>query len=125
MAENQFAGRGQMQNGWFTEAGKNLTFSLLLNPEFLDLNDQFDLNRAVSLGVYDTLVPLLGEQLKIKWPNDNYYADYKIGGILIENLVQATQIRHAIIGIGLNVNQEVFPKFTVRVIFKADITPGL
>ena len=110
MAENQFAGRGQMQNGWFTEAGKNLTFSLLLKPKFLALNNQFDLNRAVSLGVYDTLVPFLGGQLKIKWPNDIYYADYKIGGILIENLVQGTQIRHAVIGIGLNVNQDQFPE---------------
>ena len=109
MAENQFAGRGQMQNGWFTEAGKNLTFSLLLKPKFLSLNDQFDLNRAVSLGVYDTLVPLLGGQVKIKWPNDIYYADYKLGGILIENLVQGTLIRNSIAGIGLNVNQQVFP----------------
>ena len=68
MAENQYAGRGQQQNGWHAEAGKNLTFSLLLRPSFLPLNDQFDLTRAVSLGVFDALVPLLGDNLKIKWP---------------------------------------------------------
>jgi BirA family biotin operon repressor/biotin-[acetyl-CoA-carboxylase] ligase len=70
MAENQYAGRGQQQNGWFAEPGKNLTFSVLLNPHFLAVTDQFDLVRAVSLGVFDALEPLLGAKLKIKWPND-------------------------------------------------------
>ncbi|MDP9049015.1 MAG: biotin--[acetyl-CoA-carboxylase] ligase [Bacteroidota bacterium] len=109
MADKQYAGRGQHQNGWHAEPGKNLTFSLLLNPHFLAVTDQFDLVRAVSLGVFDTLEPLLGNQVKIKWPNDIYYADYKLGGMLIENLVQGNQIKNAIIGIGLNVNQENFP----------------
>ena len=110
MAENQYAGRGQMQNGWFTEPGKNLTFSILLKPGFLAITNQFDLNRAVSMGVYDTLAPLLGKKLKIKWPNDIYYADYKIGGMLIENLVQGSTIKDSVIGIGLNVNQHKFPE---------------
>lgn len=109
MAEKQYAGRGQQQNGWHAEPGKNLTFSLLLKPHFLPVTDQFDMVRAVSLGVYDALKPLLGDQLKIKWPNDIYYADYKLGGMLIENLIQGNQIKNAIIGIGLNVNQERFP----------------
>jgi len=109
MAENQFAGRGQQQNGWFTEAGKNLTFSLLLKPHFLDIADQFDMVRVISLGVFDALEPLVGKKLKIKWPNDIYYGDHKLGGILIENLIQAGQIRNSIIGIGINVNQERFP----------------
>lgn len=109
MAEKQYAGRGQHQNGWHAEPGKNLTFSLLLKPYFLPVTDQFDLVRAVSLGVYDALEPLLGNQLKIKWPNDIYYADYKLGGMLIENLIQGNQIKNAIIGIGLNVNQAGFP----------------
>jgi BirA family transcriptional regulator, biotin operon repressor / biotin---[acetyl-CoA-carboxylase] ligase len=109
MAENQYAGRGQQQNGWHAEPGKNLTFSILLRPVFLPLCDQFDLTRAVSLGVFDALEPLLGEKLKIKWPNDIYYEDNKLGGMLIENLVQGSQIRNSIIGIGLNVNQQIFP----------------
>jgi len=109
MAENQFAGRGQHQNGWHAEPGKNLTFSLLLKPAFLPVSNQFDLVRAISLGVFDALCPLLGERLKIKWPNDIYYADYKLGGMLIENLIQGNQIKNAVIGIGLNVNQEQFP----------------
>jgi BirA family biotin operon repressor/biotin-[acetyl-CoA-carboxylase] ligase len=109
MADNQFAGRGQQQNGWHAQPGKNLTFSLLLKPHFLPVTEQFDLIRAVSLGVFDALEPLLGEKLKIKWPNDIYYADKKLGGMLIENLIQGDQIKNSIIGIGLNVNQDSFP----------------
>jgi BirA family biotin operon repressor/biotin-[acetyl-CoA-carboxylase] ligase len=75
MAESQYAGRGQQQNKWHSEPGKNLTFSILLTPAFLAVSDQFDLNRVVSLGVYDALFPYLGEKLKIKWPNDIYYDD--------------------------------------------------
>ena len=108
MAESQYAGRGQQQNKWHSEPGKNLTFSILLTPAFLPVSDQFDLNRVVSLGVYDALYPYLGDELKIKWPNDIYYGDRKLGGILIETHIQGTHIKDAIIGIGLNINQEHF-----------------
>jgi len=109
MAENQYAGRGQQQNGWHAEPGKNLTFSILLKPTFLPVTDQFDLVRAVSLGVFEALAPLLDDKLKIKWPNDIYYADQKLGGMLIENMIQGGQIKNAVVGIGLNINQEIFP----------------
>ncbi|MFC0517225.1 biotin--[acetyl-CoA-carboxylase] ligase [Mucilaginibacter angelicae] len=109
MAEEQYAGRGQQQNTWHSEPGKNLTFSLLLKPDFLAVGDQFDLNRAASLGVHDALQPILGNGLKIKWPNDIYYGDRKLGGMLIENTIHSGQLRDSVIGIGLNVNQENFP----------------
>lgn len=109
MAESQYAGRGQQNNQWHAEPGKNLTFSLLLNPTFLAATAQFDLTRAISLAVYDTLCPLLGNQLKIKWPNDIYYGDKKLGGMLIENILQGANLKSAVVGIGLNVNQENFP----------------
>ena len=125
MAENQTAGRGQQQNGWHAEAGKNLTFSLLLKPSFLPVTQQFDLVRAVSLGVFDALHPLLGDGLKIKWPNDIYYGNRKLGGMLIENMIQGGQIKNAIVGIGLNINQEKFPDYlpnatSVRQILQQD-----
>ena len=109
MAERQYAGRGQHQNTWHAQPGKNLTFSLLLKPSFIAPLQQFDLTRAISLGVYDALYPLLGEALKIKWPNDIYFADRKLGGMLIENMIQGGQIRNAVIGIGLNINQDNYP----------------
>jgi BirA family transcriptional regulator, biotin operon repressor / biotin---[acetyl-CoA-carboxylase] ligase len=110
MAEHQYAGRGQQQNKWLSEPGKNLTFSTLLKPTFLNAVNQFDLTRAISLGVYDTLRAVLGDGLKIKWPNDIYYNDRKLGGMLIENMVQGERINSSVVGIGLNVNQDSFPE---------------
>lgn len=108
MAVEQYAGKGQAGNVWKSEPGKNLTCSILLNPTFLLPKDQFDLNIAVSLAIIDTLYPILGENLRIKWPNDIYYLDKKIGGILIENILRGMTWKHAIIGVALNVNQITF-----------------
>jgi BirA family biotin operon repressor/biotin-[acetyl-CoA-carboxylase] ligase len=109
MAESQYAGRGQQSNRWHSEPGKNLTFSIYLKPAFLPVSQQFDLTRAISLGVVNALTPILGEKFKIKWPNDLYYENGKLGGMLIENSLQGTQIKSSVIGIGLNINQAVFP----------------
>ena len=109
MAEAQVAGRGQSGNSWLSEPGKNLTFSILLHPRFLDIQHQFNLNIAISLAINDVLTSYLGSAASIKWPNDSYIGNDKIGGILIENIVQGGQIKHAIIGIGLNINQTDFP----------------
>jgi BirA family transcriptional regulator, biotin operon repressor / biotin---[acetyl-CoA-carboxylase] ligase len=109
MAESQYAGRGQQQNRWHSEDGKNLTFSILLQPNFLPVMQQFDLTRVASLGIIKAFAPFLGDKLKIKWPNDIYYGDRKLGGMLIENLIQGDQIKNSVIGIGLNINQEHFP----------------
>ncbi len=110
MAEHQYAGRGQQQNKWHSQPGKNLTFSVLLKPTFISAVNQFDLTRAISLGVSDTLRTLLGDTLKIKWPNDIYYKDSKLGGMLIENMVQGERINNSVVGIGINVNQDDFPE---------------
>ena len=109
MADSQFAGRGQSNNLWLSQAGKNLTFSIYLKPDFLSAQKQFKLNEAVALGITDCLIKILGDDCKIKWPNDIYYNNYKIGGILIENTIRGQQINESVIGIGLNVNQTVFP----------------
>lgn len=110
-ALNQVDGRGQRGNIWHSEAGKNLTISVILKPSFLPAHRQFDLNKVISLAVFDFIgskIPALKEQCKIKWPNDIYIGDKKIGGILIENSLKGNQISWAIIGIGLNINQETF-----------------
>ena len=108
LAEEQSAGRGQMGNVWHSEAGKNLTFSIVLNPTFLPIDQQFKLNRAVSLALNDVLARYFGDSAKIKWPNDSYIGTHKIGGMLIENSIQNNSLKHAVIGIGLNVNQSQF-----------------
>lgn len=108
MADKQFAGRGQQDNTWSAEPGMNLTFSIYLCPSFLPVNQQFLLNMAVSNGIRDALRAYLGHFLKVKWPNDLYYLDQKIGGILIENIIAGMQYKASIIGIGINVNQVNF-----------------
>lgn len=110
MAGEQTAGRGQLDSKWISQPGKNLTFSVLFNPRFLSLPDQFDLNKAVSLGINDVLATYLGDRARIKWPNDCFAGHKKIGGVLIENMISGSQIKHAIIGIGLNINQITYPQ---------------
>ncbi|MBC3786047.1 biotin--[acetyl-CoA-carboxylase] ligase [Spirosoma utsteinense] len=108
VTDNQTAGRGQRGNIWLAQAGQNLTFSLILKPVFLPASDQFWLNMAISLGITDTLKPLIGEALRIKWPNDIYAGDQKLGGILIENTLHSYHIAWSVVGMGLNVNQVEF-----------------
>lgn len=108
MAENQFDGRGQVESKWHAEPGKNLTFSILLHPSFIPLSEQFTINMAISIAVGRALKNVTGEGLTIKWPNDIYFGDKKIGGMLLENIVSGSRIKACIVGIGINVNQEVF-----------------
>lgn len=108
ITDNQTAGRGQRGNTWEASSGENLTFSLILKPNFLKASDQFQLNVAISMGVFDFLSEFLDEDLSVKWSNDIYYGDQKMGGILIENSLQGYQIGHSVIGIGLNINQTDF-----------------
>ena len=107
VAEYQSAGRGQRGNRWNSSAGKNLTFSLLLCPEFLRAEHQFYISKIISLAICDVLSSF-GLTPKIKWPNDIYVGDKKITGILIENDITGKNISRSIIGVGLNVNQTEF-----------------
>lgn len=104
---NQTMGRGQLKNIWESEPDKNLTFSIVLYPEFLEIRHQFMLSKVVSLGIYRAIAKYVGH-LKIKWPNDIYVGNQKLGGILIENSVMSGLIKTSVVGIGLNVNQRVF-----------------
>lgn len=110
ITDNQTAGRGQRGNTWESQPGKNLTFSLVMYPRFIAPAHQFELSMLVSLGIINALAGLVGDsdRLKIKWPNDIYYGDRKIAGILIENSLTTNSIDRTIIGIGLNVNQFAF-----------------
>ena len=105
----QTQGRGQRGNQWEATPGKNITLSLVLKPGFLAVQKQFALNIAVSLAVADLAKAYLPAQhLKVKWPNDIYYGNKKLGGILIENTISRSTLQHSIVGIGLNINQLSF-----------------
>jgi len=105
----QTAGRGQSKNRWESEKNENLTFSLLLYPGFIPATEQFLLSQVAALGVVDFLSSFCELQdLSIKWSNDIYWKDKKIGGMLIENRLSGHAISHTILGIGINMNQTVF-----------------
>ena len=102
-------GKGLDANKWESESGKNICLSFCLCPGFIKPEEQFLLNKVVSLGVADLVKELLvRKQVKIKWPNDVYVDDKKIAGILINNSIQGDEMSSSIIGIGLNVNQDKF-----------------
>ena len=138
-ADEQTAGKGMGSNGWESEVGKNLAFSLALDMGFLPAERQFLLSEAVPLGIVevldeyfegmsyrgllsiDTLPPSVGRydmdsrasvsmpsRFSIKWPNDIYYGNHKLAGILINSTIKANMMDVSIIGIGLNVNQMKF-----------------
>ena len=108
ITSHQQAGKGQRGNSWEAEPDKNLTFSLILKPHVLSISQQFFLNIIISLAVHEVLTKHLGNRVKIKWPNDIFFKDFKVGGILIQNFIKKMGIDTSIIGIGLNVNQTAF-----------------
>lgn len=120
-ADYQSQGRGQIGNRWEAEAGKNLLFSLGMHPVNVDARQQFVLSQAIALSVCKAL----GEHtsgLSIKWPNDIYWRDRKICGILIENTLTGHAIETSIAGVGVNVNQSEFRSDTPNPVSLKQIT---
>jgi BirA family transcriptional regulator, biotin operon repressor / biotin---[acetyl-CoA-carboxylase] ligase len=109
-ANEQTAGKGQRGKNWASEKGKNIAMSLVLEPLKLKISSQFHLSAAVALASFEFLSAYIDGETKIKWPNDLFWRDRKAGGILIENKMQGTVWRWAVVGIGINVNQTVFDK---------------
>lgn len=132
-ATNQTGGRGQRGNSWESEPGKNVVFSLLLHPRFVNPLEVFSLSEAIALAVCEAVEENLGvnaeeeannakeeannakeeagkneDEVAVKWPNDIYVGEKKICGILIENTLRGYMIEDCIIGVGLNVNQRDF-----------------
>ncbi|MEB2776055.1 biotin--[acetyl-CoA-carboxylase] ligase [Algoriphagus sp. D3-2-R+10] len=105
ICQHQTKGKGQRGNMWQSQAGQNLTFSLVLRPDFMDISEQFYLNMAISNSIRRLLQDYVSH-LEVKWPNDLIVPGFgKIGGILIENTFSGKEWEFAIVGIGLNINQ--------------------
>lgn len=120
-AHTQLAGRGQRGNSWESAPGENLTFSMLLRPR-IHPAQQFAVSEAVALAVADSLKEISGCQFSVKWPNDIYYQDLKIAGILIENSITGMSINRSIAGIGVNINQVLFTSPAPNPVSLAQIT---
>ena len=108
VADFQSAGKGQRGNSWEGEKGKNLLFSFVLYPDFVKAREQFILSEIISLSVKEALDCRIAD-VSVKWPNDIYWQDKKICGMLIENVLNAEGgVARCIAGIGLNINQKAF-----------------
>ena len=106
-ADYQTAGRGQKGTSWESEAGKNLLLGILLRPTFLHPSEQFYLSEICALALVETL-NTYSDGFTIKWPNDIYFADHKVSGMLLEHTLQGATLSQTIVGIGLNINQQTF-----------------
>ena len=106
-ADFQTAGRGQRGHEWHSRKGENLTFSVVLEPTFVPIAEQFSVSEVVALALVDMLAEY-SIDAKIKWTNDIYVGDRKLVGILIEHSLAPTSLRRTIVGVGINVNQTEF-----------------
>jgi BirA family biotin operon repressor/biotin-[acetyl-CoA-carboxylase] ligase len=108
-ALEQTKGKGQRNKNWESKAGENLLMSAVIDCTKYALRKQFQLSMVTSLACYNLLKKYAGDETAIKWPNDLYWRDRKAGGILIENIINGNNWETAVLGIGINVNQTVFP----------------
>lgn len=121
VADFQTAGRGQKGNSWESERGKNLMFSVILYPHFLPANRQFLISQITALSVKETLDEYI-DGIAVKWPNDIYWHDRKICGMLIENDLSGKELRFSVLGIGININQREFRSNAPNPVSLAQIT---
>jgi len=120
-AREQTAGKGRRGKAWKSKSGENVILTVTEQMQWLPVQHQFQLSMAVALGCLDLVSKYIKENIKIKWPNDIFINDRKAGGILIENAVKGNLWQWAIIGIGLNINQEDFDK-EIRAVSLKQIT---
>lgn len=111
LAYHQTAGRGQRGKSWQSPVGESLSVSVLLKPDFLEATRSFSLLTAVAVAVTGVMQTYTAEETLIKWPNDLYWRNRKLGGILMETTVKGNQFNWAVAGIGINVLQKQFPDF--------------
>ncbi len=113
-AQEQTEGKGQRGQKWVGEKGSNIAMSIVIDPQSLLLSQQFHLSACIAVSVREFFMRYAGEETKIKWPNDIYWKNRKAGGILVESGIVSRQSatpkwEWAIAGIGININQTVFP----------------
>jgi len=109
-AHAQHSGRGQRGKQWWSAPGQNIALTVVLNTTRLASSQRFRLSATMTMGVLDWLEQIGPGPWKTKWPNDIYHGDRKAGGMLIENLMKGGRWSHAVVGIGINMNQHSFPE---------------
>jgi BirA family biotin operon repressor/biotin-[acetyl-CoA-carboxylase] ligase len=122
-AYDQWAGKGTRGRTWTSKPGENIILSAVLEPVALVSSQAFALSATVALACHDLFGRYAGaEATRIKWPNDLYWGDRKAGGILIENSFRGDRWAFAVAGMGININQIVFPETTRNPVSLRQIT---
>ena len=106
ITDNQFNGKGQKNNSWNMIAGKGLAFSLILDKNYPNKYSGL-ISLATGLAVVESLKKR-GVETKLKWPNDIFADDKKLGGILCESKIIENKLKKIVIGVGINVNETIF-----------------
>ena len=109
VAEEQTAGRGRGGHAWHSERSAGIYCSLILRPRLAPA-DVLLLSLVTGLALADAVRGVTGLEPDLRWPNDLLLDGKKVGGILIEINAEVTRLRHAVVGIGLNVNHAEFPR---------------
>ena len=137
-AHEQVAGRGQRGRNWTSEKGSNIILSVVINPDPFLVSQQFLLSATIAVAAREFLSRYAGDDAKIKWPNDLYWQDRKAGGILIESVIghpepsaltdgtgsqpAVSAWKWAVAGIGININQTLFPEGLLNPVSLKQIT---
>lgn len=121
-AHEQTRGKGQRNKQWLAHKDLNIILSVVIAPAGLEVCQSFTFSMAMALAVHRFFNKYAGEETKIKWPNDLYWRDRKAGGILIENILQGSQWKYAVVGMGININQTAFDEQYGRAVSLRQIT---
>jgi BirA family biotin operon repressor/biotin-[acetyl-CoA-carboxylase] ligase len=121
-AHEQTKGRGQRNKQWLSETNSNIALSIIFEPQEWSTSQLFILSKLVSTGVLHFFNSYTTGGVAIKWPNDIYWCDRKAGGILIENIIQGSEWKYSVAGIGLNINQTDFKKLKNKAVSLRQIT---
>lgn len=108
VAEEQTAGRGRGAHAWHSEPYAGLYISIVVRPQMVPA-DALWLSLATGLAVQSAIENVTALVADIRWPNDLLFGNRKFGGILTEMNAEATRVRYAVVGIGINVNHGQFP----------------
>ncbi len=108
VAEQQTAGRGRQGNSWYSPPGPGLYLSLLLKPALPSIKLS-GMTLALGCSAAEAIEGIAKAPMAVKWPNDLYCNNRKVGGMLTEMQSHGGLIDNAVIGIGLNVNNELVP----------------
>ncbi|NLY91587.1 MAG: biotin--[acetyl-CoA-carboxylase] ligase [Firmicutes bacterium] len=105
LAETQLNGRGRLGRSWFSPPGTGIWLSLILHPSFSPV-ELPKLNLLAAAALSRAVHTTLGFRPLVKWPNDLYYQDRKLSGILTEAGGELGRLEYVILGVGINVNQK-------------------